>query len=111
MSSFRVNRALRQPSKGVSWGVYGGLFSEETGGGSLKKWGWNLQKIELSGLRHSLGAAAHVEFGEDVVDVLFDGACGENELLRDISVGEAGGDEAKHLALTLAQGFLERLFL
>ncbi len=92
ISSFVVNRARRQPSKGVSWGVYGGLFSEGTGGGSWKKRGWNLQKIELSGLRHSLSAAAHVELGEDVVDVLFDGASGEDELLRDVPVGEADGD-------------------
>ena len=45
-----------------------------------------LQEIELSGLRPSLSAAAHVELGEDVVDVLFNGACGEGELLRDVPV-------------------------
>ena len=92
ISSFLVNQAPRQSSKGVSWVVYGGLFSEGTGGGSWKNRGWNLQKIELSGLRHSLSAAANVELGEDVVDVLFDGACGEDELFRDVPVGEAGGD-------------------
>ena len=92
ITSVLVNRALRQPSKGVSWEVYGGLFSGGTGGGGGEKRGWNLQQIELSGLRHSLGAAAHVELGEDVVDVLFDGACGDDELLRDVPVGEAVGD-------------------
>ena len=69
-----------------------------------------LQKIELSGLRPSLSAAAHVELGEGVVDVLFDGACGENELLRDVSVGGAGGDQAKHIAcLTHAGRTLQRV--
>ena len=69
-----------------------------------------LQKIELSGLRHSLSAAAHIELGEDVVDVFFDGACGENELLRDVPVGGAGGDQAKHIAcLTHAGRTLQRV--
>ena len=71
-------------------------MGEANGGGP------NLQETELPGLSDSLGAAAHVELGEDVVDVLFYGARGEDELLRDIPVGHAGGDEAKHLKLALA---------
>ncbi len=91
--SVLVNQTLRQSPKDVTWGVYGGLFQRRPeGGGDVNGGGENLQEPELPGLGDSLGAAAHVELGEDVVYVLFDGACGEDELLRDLPVGEAGGD-------------------
>ena len=86
IASLLVNQGPRQSPKDVTWGVYGGLFPKGTGGGGGGKRGRNLQQIELSGLRPGLGTAAHVELGEDVVDVLFDGACGEDKFLRDIPV-------------------------
>ncbi len=88
-----VNQAPRQSSKDVTGGGYGGLSSEDRKEvGEANGGGRNLQETELPGMGDSLGAAAHAELGEDVVGVLFDGAYGEDELFRDVPVGDAGGD-------------------
>src|SRR5579862_1060071 len=46
-----------------------------------------------------LGCGREAELAEDAGDVLFDGALGDDELVRDPLVGAALGDQLQHLPL------------
>src|SRR5215203_7501482 len=67
-----------------------------------------LQQVQFPGPRYGLGAAVRLELTVDVVDVLFDGAHGDEQSLRNPPVRLAGGDETQHLQLALRQRLAER---
>src|SRR3954453_19543678 len=48
-------------------------------------------------------SGGHVELGEDVSEVRFDGPAGDIQALGDRGVGEAGGGEGEHLASRLVR--------
>ncbi len=79
ISSVLVNQAPRQSPKDVTWGFTEVYFSEDRKEvGDANGGGRNLQESE--------------RLGEDVVDLFFNGAWCEDELLRDVPVEQAGGD-------------------
>src|SRR5690606_19848471 len=55
------------------------------------------------GFQNSLHPVAHIEAGVDLADNVFVGRLRKVELLGDLFVGEALGDERKHLALAWGQ--------
>ena len=50
-----------------------------------------------------LGAAAQVELGEDVSDVVLGGAAADDEALRDLLVRASVGQQCEHLGLAFGQ--------
>ncbi len=50
-------------------------------------------------LQCGLRTISDVELGQDVGDVILDGAFGEAEAVRDLLVGRAGPEQRKDLAL------------
>src|SRR5215216_5950577 len=67
-----------------------------------------LKQVQFPGPCHGLGAAVRLELTVDVVDVLLDGAHGDEQSLRYPPVRLAGGDETQHLQLALRQRLAER---
>ena len=61
------------------------------------------EDTELPGARHCLGPVGDVQLSVDMGRVSFDGARGHNELLGDLLVGPALGDEVEDFQFTLAQ--------
>ena len=62
----------------------------------------------LPGPGDGLGAGAQAELFKKGVDVLFDRALGDEELLADFLIREALGQQVQHLAFALAQGVVGR---
>ena len=50
-----------------------------------------------------LGTVVEVELGEDACDVGFDGGVADDELVGDVAVGHAAGDQAQDLELAWCQ--------
>lgn len=74
---------------------------------------WLFTGSELGDEGCGLGAASHVEFGEDARDVVLDGLFGEEEAFTDLAVGQAVADEVEDLSLLLGEdgeGVLRRAF-
>lgn len=61
-----------------------------------------LEQAQFLGAGEGLGAAVRVEFGVEVIDVPLDRADGDDHLLCDFLIGQAIGDEAQDVALTIA---------
>jgi hypothetical protein len=55
----------------------------------------------LAGFDDCLGAVSHLDFIEDVGDVIADGFAADVQLLSDLLVTQSLGDEAQDIALTL----------
>ncbi len=68
-----------------------------------------LEEAHLPGAGQSLGAAAGIQLAVEVVDVGLDRARRDEELMCDLLVGPAGGDEGENLQLPLARGLGEPL--
>ena len=62
------------------------------------------EDAKLPGARYGLGPVGHVQLGIDVGRVGFDGARGDDELLRDLWIGPSQGNQVKHLTFARAQG-------
>src|ERR1700722_4767460 len=60
-------------------------------------------EARLVGEYDELRAVADGELGHDAADVGLRGQRAQEELARDLVVGQAPGDQAEHLALTLGQ--------
>lgn len=56
-----------------------------------------LRQTVLVGIAHGLSAVANTRLVEDPVDVGLDGCAAEDELVGDLAVGEAGGDQLQYL--------------
>src|SRR4051794_20170841 len=67
-----------------------------------------LEQLELAGAERGLRAAAGVKLGIDGVEMFFDGAHRNHELLRNGVIGQPGRHQAEHLQLARAQSFAER---
>ncbi len=52
---------------------------------------------------HGLGAIRGAQFGQEMLDMEFDGVQAENQTLRDLLVGKAFSHQLKDLALSLTQ--------
>ena len=61
------------------------------------------------GVGHGGGAAGHVEFGEDVLDVVLGGAPADVQGLADAGVGGAVGEQSQDLELAWAEGGAVRI--
>ena len=61
------------------------------------------EDAKLPGAGHCFGPVGDVELAVDAGRVRLDGARGDDELLRDLLVGPAQGDELEHFQLTLAE--------
>ena len=67
-------------------------------------WAWGAglgsgQQFAGQGVGHGGGAAGHVEFGEDVLDVVLGGAPADVQGLADVGVGGAVGEQPQYLEL------------
>ncbi len=67
-------------------------------------WAWGAglgsgQQFAGQGVGHGGGAAGHLEFGEDVLDVVLGGAPADVQGLADVGVGGAVGEQPQHLQL------------
>jgi hypothetical protein len=70
--------------------------------GALRDWQGGptvLCQTVLVGVAHSLGAVAGAGLVEDPVDVGLDGGAAEDELVCDLAVRQAGGDQLEYLDL------------
>ncbi len=65
--------------------------------------------MEFSCPRYRLCPAVNVELAVDIVEMRFDRAHGDHELLSEVAVGPASGDRLQNLSLTLAEGLSQRL--
>ncbi len=63
------------------------------------------EQTQLTSTDRSLDAAIHSQFAEDVVDVSFDRTRGDNQLGRDLGVGETCRKQLQDFEFTGAQGF------
>ena len=61
------------------------------------------EDVERTCVGHCLGAIRGAEFGQDMLDVEFDGVQAEHQVLRDLMVGETFGHELEDLALPFTQ--------
>lgn len=48
-----------------------------------------LEQVQRTGTDNGLGAAGYLEFAENIVEVLFHGADGDDQLIGNFAVGEA----------------------
>ncbi len=61
------------------------------------------------GAGRGLGTASNIELAVNVAEVDLDGACGDDELLRDFLIGHSRGDESQHFVFSGSKGFGEML--
>src|SRR5215813_14916534 len=62
---------------------------------------------ELAGAGGGLGAVGRAELAEQVGDVFLDGGEGDHEVVGDLLVGCAGGEQAQHLSFAVVQRVYE----
>ena len=67
-----------------------------------------LEQVEFVRARDRLRAAAHGELAEEMVDVRFHRADGDDQRLRDLRVGFASRNQLQNLALALGERLDER---
>jgi hypothetical protein len=63
---------------------------------------------EAAGVGHGLGAVGRAELGEDLAGVLLDRLQGDHQLLGDVAVAPAGGQQPQYLQLPGGEGFDQR---
>ena len=59
------------------------------------------EDVERTCVGHCLGAIRCAEFGQDMLDMEFDGVQAEHQVPRDLLVGETFSHQLKDLALSL----------
>ena len=64
---------------------------------------WLIDQSQFARFGHGFGAVGHVQFSQDVIDMPFDRSYGYYQLVGNLLIASACGDDAENFSFSLAQ--------